>query len=40
MSVKEDPNKKGNIRKNVRIFDHDYKVIDKFVILNNAAYKY
>ena len=31
---------KDNIRKNNKTFDHDYKVGDKVMLANNAAYKY
>ena len=32
--------KKDNIRKNSKIVDHHYKVGDKFMITDNAAFKY
>ena len=31
---------KDNIRENIKIVDHDYKVRDKVMLNNNAAYKY
>ena len=31
---------KENIRENIKRVDHDYKVQDKFIITNNAAFKY
>ena len=31
---------KDNIRKNIIQVDHHYKVRDKFMLTNNAAYKY
>ena len=31
---------KDNIRKNIKIVDHDNKVVDKVMFDNNAAFKY
>ena len=31
---------KDNIHKNIKIVDKKYKVIDKFILANNAALKY
>ena len=31
---------KDNIRKNIKIVDHKYKVGDKFMLNNHVAYKY
>ena len=33
-------NNKDNIRENSKIVDHDYKVGDKVMLNNNAAFKY
>ena len=31
---------RDNIRKNIKRFDHNYKVIDEFIIDNNNYFKY
>ena len=39
-SAKSDEIKKDNIRKNSIRVEHDYKVGDKVMLYNHAAYKY
>ena len=31
---------KYNIRKNIKLVDHEYKVVDKLILNNHAACKY